>query len=152
MAVARGYSMSMDQPLPPKNYGPADPPLPMLANSRRRLAAPARRLSLRRRLALVFFGLLGLSLLALAALALIPPPTGDLVSRPRPAASYAEALARIAALQAQEATGYNPLCATQFLTHQADKYTPTAGPNSAHDALTDLCQALLASSEFVYRP
>ena len=42
--------------------------------------------------------------------------------------------------------------ATQFLTHQADKYTPTAGPNAAHDALTDLCQALLASSEFVYRP
>ena len=42
--------------------------------------------------------------------------------------------------------------ATQFLTQQADKYTPTAGPQAPHDALTDLCQALLASSEFVYRP
>ncbi len=42
--------------------------------------------------------------------------------------------------------------ATSFLTQQAEKYTPTAGPNAPHDALTDLCQALLASSEFVYRP
>jgi len=42
--------------------------------------------------------------------------------------------------------------ATQFLTHQTEKYAPTAGPQAPHDALNDLCQALLASSEFVYRP
>ena len=42
--------------------------------------------------------------------------------------------------------------ATQFLAQQTEKYTPTAGASAPHDALTDLCQALLASSEFVYRP
>jgi len=62
-------------------------------------------------------GLLGLIVVALLALALVPPPTWDLVSHPNPAASYAEAAGRIAALQAQETAGYNPQCATQFLTH-----------------------------------
>ena len=38
-----------------------------------------------------------------------------------------------------------------FLTQQAGKYQAT-GPQAPHEALTDLCQALLASSEFVYRP
>lgn len=56
-------------------------------------------------------------LLALAYLAAAPPRTGTLVSRPKPAASYAEALERVAALHAHEATGHNPLCHTQLLTH-----------------------------------
>ena len=62
-------------------------------------------------------GLLGLIVASLLALALVPPPTSALASHPQPAASYAEAANRIAALQAQESAGYNPLCATQFLTH-----------------------------------
>jgi len=56
-------------------------------------------------------------LLALAWLAVAPPRVGGLVSRPRPAASYAEALERVAAHHAEEATGHNPLCRTQLLTH-----------------------------------
>ena len=56
-------------------------------------------------------------LLALAYLAVAPPRINTLVSRPRPADSYAEALERVAALHAQEAAGHNPLCATQLLTH-----------------------------------
>jgi pimeloyl-ACP methyl ester carboxylesterase len=62
-------------------------------------------------------GLLGVIMLSLLALALVPPATGSLASHPHPAASYAEAAARVAALQAQEGAGYNPQCATQFLSH-----------------------------------
>ena len=42
--------------------------------------------------------------------------------------------------------------ATEFLQKQAEKYQSASHPTPFHDALTDLCQALLASSEFVYRP
>ena len=84
----------------------------------RRLSTPARnRANLWRRLALVLLALLGLALLAVAALAVVPPPTGGLASHPNPAAGYAEATRRVAALQAQESTGFNPLCKTQLLTH-----------------------------------
>ena|SRR5579859_4208820 len=62
-------------------------------------------------------GLLGLIVVAVLALVLVPPPTWALASHPHPAASYAEATGRIAALQTAEAATYNPLCATQFLTH-----------------------------------
>lgn len=58
-----------------------------------------------------------LVLLALAYLATAPPRISGLVSRPRPAANYAEALERVAARQAQEAAGHNPLCHTRLLTH-----------------------------------
>jgi len=58
-------------------------------------------------------------LLLLAALYFnrVPPNIGVLASRPRPAADYAEAAQRVVALREQEATGYNPLCHTQLLTH-----------------------------------
>jgi alpha-beta hydrolase superfamily lysophospholipase len=56
-------------------------------------------------------------LLTLAYLAAAPPRVRGLVSRPQPAASYAQALERVAALHEQEATGHNPLCHTQLLTH-----------------------------------
>jgi len=59
-------------------------------------------------LALLFF---------LACLAVAPPRINTLVSRPRPAASYSEALEPVAALHAQQAAGHNPLCRTQLLTH-----------------------------------
>ena len=42
--------------------------------------------------------------------------------------------------------------AMQFLNQQAEKYQAASHQNPSGDALTDLCQALLASSEFVYRP
>ena len=53
----------------------------------------------------------------MAYLALVPPPSADLASRPNPATNYADAVNRILALQTQESTGYNPQCVTQFLTH-----------------------------------
>ena len=56
-------------------------------------------------------------LIGLACLALLPPRIDQLVARPRPASSYAEALERLTALQAQEASGHNPLCHTQLLTY-----------------------------------
>src|SRR6266851_3418115 len=56
-------------------------------------------------------------LLTLAYLATAPPRVSGLVSRPQPAASYAQALERVAALTAPEVTGHNPLCHTQLLTH-----------------------------------
>jgi pimeloyl-ACP methyl ester carboxylesterase len=65
-------------------------------------------------------GLVGLVVAALAAVGFlgnVPPNIGALASHPNPAANYAEATQRVAALQAQEATGYNPLCKTQLLTH-----------------------------------
>ncbi len=40
-----------------------------------------------------------------------------LACQPHPAGSYAEAVQRVAAQQAQEAAAYNPLCQTQLLTH-----------------------------------
>lgn len=42
--------------------------------------------------------------------------------------------------------------ATGFLTQQAEKYNAAKRPAPEQEALTDLCQALLASSEFIYRP
>ena len=60
---------------------------------------------------------LALVVLVVGFLALVPPAAGDLASHPNPAADYAEATRRVAALQAQESTGYNPLCTTQLLTH-----------------------------------
>src|SRR5258708_20686465 len=56
-------------------------------------------------------------LLTLASLAIAPPRVSGLVSRPEPAARYDQALEQVAALHAQEATGHNPLCHTQLLTH-----------------------------------
>jgi len=65
-------------------------------------------------------GLMGLVVAALAGvgfLANVPPNLGAIASHPNPVASYAEAIQRVTALQAGEATGYNPLCKTQVLTH-----------------------------------
>jgi pimeloyl-ACP methyl ester carboxylesterase len=65
-------------------------------------------------------GLMGLVVAALAGvgfLANVPPNIGAIASHPNPVASYAEAVQRVIAIQAQEATGYNPLCKTQLLTH-----------------------------------
>ena len=60
-----------------------------------------------------------LLLLALAFLAVRPLGAGPIASHPQPCQSYAEAARRVAALQAQEGEGYNPLCVTQLLTHGA---------------------------------
>jgi pimeloyl-ACP methyl ester carboxylesterase len=60
---------------------------------------------------------LALLLLAAAAFNGRPPHIGGLASHPRPAADYAEAVQRVAALREQETSGYNPLCHTQLLTH-----------------------------------
>jgi carboxylesterase len=100
MAVARRYSVSV----------PGD-------KHRFSRQQPARRRSLWHCLALSLLALPDLSLIGLAALALVPPPAGDLVSRLHPAPNYAEAVNRILALQAQESSGYNPQCVTQSLTH-----------------------------------
>jgi pimeloyl-ACP methyl ester carboxylesterase len=56
---------------------------------------------------------LGLLVLALTW----PVDTTGLHSHPRPAAGYAEAVARIAELQAQDTTAVNPLCRTIVMTH-----------------------------------
>jgi carboxylesterase len=52
--------------------------------------------------------------------ALLAADRAGLVSCPRPASTYEEATARIAALQTEEAGGpaLNPICCTQLLTHQ----------------------------------
>ena len=65
-------------------------------------------------------GLTGLVAVTLAAVGFfgnVPPNIGALAAHPNPAANYADATQRVAAIQAQETTGYNPLCHTQLLTH-----------------------------------
>jgi pimeloyl-ACP methyl ester carboxylesterase len=65
-------------------------------------------------------GLLGVVVAVLAAVGFfgnVPPNLGALAAHPNPSASYADATARVAALQAEETSGYNPLCTTQLLTH-----------------------------------
>lgn len=74
--------------------------------------------------ALVLIGFILLLLGAAAVLALRPSGLAQIVSRPRPAASYDEAVRRVDALKAQEREGYNPVCLTQLLTHGAK--TPRA--------------------------
>ena len=63
--------------------------------------------------------LIALAVIALAVLylALVPPSYAGLVPHPRPAAGYGEAVQRVEAKLAGEATGHNPLCHTQLLTH-----------------------------------
>ena len=56
---------------------------------------------------------------AIAVLALWPLGLGAIASHPRPAASYAEAVQRVTALQAQEGDDIRPDCRTQLLTHGA---------------------------------
>ena len=48
-----------------------------------------------------------------------PLDTEALVSRPRPAPSYSDALARVQLMQSRDGTDINPLCATRLLTHGA---------------------------------
>jgi esterase/lipase len=58
--------------------------------------------------------------LAVVALVLAwPLDTGALVSRPRPATSYSDALERVQSMQARDGADVNPLCATRLLTHGA---------------------------------
>lgn len=75
------------------------------------------RWSVRRRLGVGLLIVLALVLVVVGYLAAVPPDVSHLASHPNPAANYAEAAQRVAAIQAQEATGYNPLCHTQLLTH-----------------------------------
>lgn len=60
-----------------------------------------------------------LLLAAVAVLALLPLGLSQIASHPRPAASYDEAVQRVAALQAQEGDGIRPDCRTLLLTHGA---------------------------------
>jgi carboxylesterase len=62
-------------------------------------------------------GVLVLVVAVLAVLAVAPPNIGVLAAHPQPAASYAEAVQRVQALQTQEGSEYNPLCRTMLLTH-----------------------------------
>jgi carboxylesterase len=66
-------------------------------------------------------GLLGLVAIGLCALALclVPLRPADLGSHARPARSYAEAMAQLAALEAQDDARVNPLCRTRVYTHGA---------------------------------
>lgn len=75
------------------------------------------RWSVRRRIGVVLLGLLALILVVGGFLAVVPPNLGVLAAHPRPAASYAEAVQRVQAIQAQEGPAYNALCRTQLLTH-----------------------------------
>ncbi|MEP7359889.1 MAG: alpha/beta hydrolase [Anaerolineales bacterium] len=79
--------------------------------------APPRRSLTRQRLGRGLLSVLALGSVALGYLGVVPPNLSNLASHPNPAGSYAEALERVAALQASEASGYNPLCVTQLLTH-----------------------------------
>lgn len=51
------------------------------------------------------------------AFLLSPPNDADLVSEPRPAHSYAEALGRLDTLRAADADGVNPTCRLRLLSH-----------------------------------
>src|SRR5689334_13493456 len=73
----------------------------------------------RRRLRLVGYVLLavlGVVILIAGYLAVVPPNLGALASHAAPIDNYAQASARVLALQAQE-QGINPECASQLLTH-----------------------------------
>ena len=70
-----------------------------------------------RRLGLTLLALLAILLALLALLALAPPNLGALRSQADPVADYAAAVARVSALQAEEAVLINPECATRLLTH-----------------------------------
>ncbi len=73
--------------------------------------------STRRRIGVALLAVLLVVLVVLGFWAVVPPNIGVLASHPNPAASYADAVQRVTAIQAQETTGYNPLCRTQLLTH-----------------------------------
>ena len=62
-------------------------------------------------------GAVGLVVAVAAFAAVTPPNLAAIASHPNPAANYAEATARITALQNAETPGWNPLCHTIFLTH-----------------------------------
>ena len=64
-----------------------------------------------------FLIFLGLVVIVVGYLAVAPPNLGALASHPQPAADYAEAAQRVAALQAQDTPGVNSECVTRFLTH-----------------------------------
>jgi carboxylesterase len=65
-----------------------------------------------------FVALLGIGFVALALVSvLLPIDTHKLVSRPRPARSYDQALQRIEAVRASASAGLNPECQLQFMTH-----------------------------------
>lgn len=60
---------------------------------------------------------LGVLLVGLALWLFSPPSAKDLISRPRPARAYSEALARFDSLLSQEPPELNPLCRGRLLTH-----------------------------------
>ncbi len=75
------------------------------------------RWSVRRRIGVALLAVLALVVVVVGFLAIVPPNIGVIASRPHPAASYDEAVQRVQAVQAQESSGYNPLCQAQLLTH-----------------------------------
>ncbi len=75
------------------------------------------RWSARRRMGVALIAVLLVVLVVLGFWAVVPPNIGVLAAHPNPAASYAEAVQRVTAIQAQETSGFNPLCRTQLLTH-----------------------------------
>ncbi len=62
-------------------------------------------------------GVTATSLVALGALALVPPRTSNLRSQPNPAPGYAAALTRFAALRERDGSQVNPLCYSRLMTH-----------------------------------
>jgi len=65
------------------------------------------------RFMLVLFGALVAGFILLS----IPPNPGHLISRPRPATGYPDAVQRIQDLLAEEGAEYNPVCRVQFMDH-----------------------------------
>jgi pimeloyl-ACP methyl ester carboxylesterase len=64
-------------------------------------------------LGVLFFGLAAM----IGWLWLRPVSSGELTSRPNPAASYQQAVARIEAMQSLDDPSINPVCRTRFLSH-----------------------------------
>jgi len=64
-----------------------------------------------------WFVLLFVSLVIIVLILSVPWNTTNLTSQPHPVQSYSEALQRIETLRAQEASGMNPVCRLQSMTH-----------------------------------
>jgi alpha-beta hydrolase superfamily lysophospholipase len=64
------------------------------------------------------FVLLVVGLVVVIGFSLLTPwNIANLTSDPHPVSSYGEAVQRIETIQAQEASGFNPVCQLQFMTH-----------------------------------
>lgn len=70
-----------------------------------------------RKIIWLLLGVVALLALVVAYVALVPEGLDRIASHPQPAATYSDAVQRVAALQSQETSGYSSLCQTQLMTH-----------------------------------